>query len=304
MNIIKAAALTCVVGVCCGWACVNAPLMPQYDSVMMGISRSKIDGLEKVDKLTIQYDRQFAIHEGELKTLSHDDVLAMFRSANMLASYTMFFRTKNNPRFLTAMEAAFSEMQRRGGLPAETASDMAGAYIAARRFADANRIITANTATDLPTLPDEIAKHNFVEGRPAVYSIDAASDLISLENVDAASGDVIVIVAGCHFARDAAQDIAATPSLRQAFGKARTLWVSPADRQFDPEQLKAWNKEFPDHPMRVAYSHAPWKGVDFSQVPNFYFYRNGKLIAQHAGWKKGAPPQPVLSALRRMQLLD
>lgn len=295
--------LACTLGVCCGWTPVGLQLADHY-AVMIGISRSSISPREKVEKLEVEYDRKFAVHRDALRSLNDGDLLAMFRSANMLASYTMFFHTEKNPRFLAAMEAAYREMRRRDLSPDAVASDMAGAYIAARRFADANRIIAANGDTELPMLPDSVAKDGFVEGRPGAFLVDAKSDLVRLANFDTTSGDVIVVVAGCHFSRDAAEEIAGTPSLRRAFGKARTLWLQPADRQFDLNQIQAWNREFPDQPMLVAYSHAPWRGVDFSEIPNFYFYRDGKLIAQHAGWKKGAPPQAVMSALRRMQLLD
>lgn len=303
-RIARALALTCIVAFCCGWAPAGPSLLEHYDSVMMGISRSKIDAAEKFEKLEREYDRIFAIHDDQLRNMDNDGVLAMFRSANMMASYTMFFQTQKNPRFLAAMEAAFAELQRRGSPSAAVASDMIGAYVAARRFADANRIIAVSGAADLPRLPDKVQVQNFIRDRPGAYFIDPGSGQIGLTNFDTTTGDIIVIVAGCHFSRDAAEDIAATPSLRRAFGRTRTLWLSPADRQFDADQLRAWNEEFPEQPMLVAYSHAPWKGVDFSEIPNFYFYRDGRLIAQHAGWKKGAPPQPVLNALRQMRLLD
>jgi hypothetical protein len=201
------------------------------------------------------------------------------------------------------METALSEIERRGAVPSGVTADMVGAYIAARRFEDANRVIAASGDGSIEALPDKVSRENFVEDRPGAFSFDAASGRIDVSNFEMEVGDVIVIVAGCHVSRDAAEDIARTPSLKQAFGQARTLWLSPADRQFDPSQIRAWNKEFPDQPMLIAYSHAPWKGVDFSQIPNFYFYRDGKLIAQHAGWRKGGAPQPVLDALRRMELL-
>lgn len=301
----KALVLACMAGLCGGWTPVDLHLSDHYNVTMMGISRSKDSVAEKVAKLEREYDRIFVVHDNSnsLRELVDDDLLAMFRSANMMASYTMYFHTEENPRFLAAMETALSEIERRGAVPSGVTADMVGAYIAARRFEDANRVIAASGDGSIEALPDKVSRENFVEDRPGAFSFDAASGRIDVSNFEMEVGDVIVIVAGCHVSRDAAEDIARTPSLKQAFGQARTLWLSPADRQFDPSQIRAWNKEFPDQPMLIAYSHAPWKGVDFSQIPNFYFYRDGKLIAQHAGWKKGGAPQPVLDALRRMELL-
>lgn len=303
-KILKALVLASIAGLCSGWVSADQQLMQRYDTEMVGISRSRIGIEQKIEKLELEYDRIFAGHGDELSKLNDDDLLAMFKSANMMASYTLFFHTERNRRFLTAMEASFSEMKHRGPIPARIAPDMSGAYIAARRFADANRVIAASEDIGIAPLQDDIPREDFVESQPGAFSIDAATGRVRLENFNTTSGDVIVVVAGCHFSRDAAQDIQLTPTLRAAFGKARTLWLAPADRQFDLNEIRAWNREFPASPMLVAYSHAPWKGVDFSQIPNFYFYRDGKLIAQHAGWKKGSPPKKVIDALREMRLLE
>ena len=192
----KALIFACIACLCCGWTSADLRLPEHYYSGMMGISRSKIGTWEKVRKLELEYDRVFARHSGELSKLGDDDVLAMFRSANMMASYTIFFETEKNHRFLAAMERSYSELQRRGAAPAGVALDMTGAYVAARRFADANRVIAENKETGIAMLPSSVPRENFVANRPGAFFVDATSDRVALKNLDTTIGDVIVIVAG------------------------------------------------------------------------------------------------------------
>jgi hypothetical protein len=271
---------------------------------MSEVNLSRVDSIqEKVDKLERLFHESFEPLLKNPKNITNEDLRLLYGASDMLASYTMFFNTERNAGYVGNMAIAFRELGRRSVATDEDIGNMFDALMASRRFEEALSLKSSHQALADKLVPAVVRDTDFQEDAPAEMAIASTQGGFSLRNVNLDKDYLIVIVSGCHISEDATKAINASPSLRDAFIKGNAIWLAPADRNFDIQAVQRWNKEFPRQSITVAYRNEAWKGVDFSQIPAFYFYKNGKLIAEHVGWKKAGVPPKITATLRSMGLL-
>ncbi|MBX9402365.1 hypothetical protein K4L06_13705 [Lysobacter sp. BMK333-48F3] len=275
-----------------------------YQSVMLTLSRnSSLSTDVKTDRLSEAYALHF---EGLVRRegMSPDDLQALFDASNMLASYTMYFRSGENSNYVANMVYAREVLASLGVHSERNDQDLYGALIAARRFDEARGLARASVVLGRQApLEFDIAR-DFSPVRSGYFDLPSGGRKFILRNSAAAgSGVRVIVVSGCHAARDAARGIASDAALREAFLHADALWLAPADRAFDSAEIRQWNLEFPDSPIRIAFNHAAWKGVDFSRQPAFFFFKDGRLVSKSVGWSRSGPPQALLKALRDTGLI-
>ncbi|MGW8341276.1 hypothetical protein ACWGY7_14445 [Xanthomonas axonopodis pv. khayae] len=85
----------------------------------------------------------------------------------------------------------------------------------------------------------------------------------------------IIVVAGCHFAGDAASAIDANTDLRSAFEKANAIWIASSTTALDLKDFSLWKTDHPRQPLLVAYDNSDWQNVKFDSIPAFYFFKRG-----------------------------
>lgn len=270
---------------------------------MMEVNLSRGDSIsEKLRRLETVFDESFAPLLKRPERISDDEVRQLYGASDMLASYTMFFDAGRNAGYVGSMGVAFRELRRRSIATDADAGNLFDALVASRRFEEAALLKRSNPALSDKDVPAVAKSPGFREDAPAEMALVSAREF-SLRNVDLDARYKIVVVSGCHISEAATKAIDADPVLRDAFARAGAIWLAPADRNFDGQAVQRWNNEFPRQGMTVAYRNEAWKGIDFSQIPAFYFYKNGKLVGKHTGWQKqGVPPQ-IATVLRSMGLL-
>jgi hypothetical protein len=117
---------------------------------------------------------------------------------------------------------------------------------------------------------------------------------LSLDTMD------VVVVAGCHIAQRAAEKLQNDPKARRLLAGRRVVWMQPAGRSMNLDELRQWNSTFPDTPMHVALRNTQWKGMDLTALPTFHVLRRGKVVASYRGWPRdGKTPRLLLKALSR-----
>ena len=101
------------------------------------------------------------------------------------------------------------------------------------------------------------------------------------------TGTQIVVTAGCHFSRDAAEDISKDPVLAPVFAEhARWLMLPPGKE--DLTAVHAWNRDFPAAPAQLIYDRVEWTLLPKGwRMPTFLIVRDGKIITQINGWPRG-----------------
>lgn len=155
------------------------------------------------------------------------------------------------------------------------------AVLTARRdFTGAKLLADMFPSAGLPQLPilEPVAAQ--LAGN-AVLHVSPDGKRMSRTSIDIGRGLQIVVVAGCHFARDAAVAIAADPALNLLFNQHST-WLAPSS-----ESLAAaadWNRQFPNRPILVAWSDVEWPQVTSWAMPTFLVFRDGVLLRSWSGW--------------------
>ncbi len=175
------------------------------------------------------------------------------------------------------------------------------ALVVIRRFDLAGQVATAYPGRDLPSLP----KHDFDAGiestSNAMLLISADGRAMSRSVLDLAHGVHIVVVAGCHFAREAAVAISADPALDQLFRKHAT-WLGDESESIDA--VAEWNREFPHQPIQIAWRNRDWPQIRSWAMPTFHVFKDGKLLSHWDGWSADSGRAILVAELKKSGLIE
>lgn len=152
--------------------------------------------------------------------------------------------------------------------------------VALRKFSAAGKLAVRYPDAGLPPLPSFSPSALQGTGNPALQ-VSADGSRMTRVEVDIERGLHIVVVAGCHFARDASLGIAADPALDRLF-QQRSTWLAPSS-----ESIAAavnWNREFPNRPILIAWRDEDWPQITSWAMPTFLVFRDGALIRSWSGW--------------------
>lgn len=283
----------------------ETPISDLFNNEMTTISRSETyTGKDKVTKLESIYVKFFAPLLADVRDLDSSSLRTLFQASDMLAYYTLFSDYQSNTNYVTYMQRVFNELKRRSLITAADTANMFDALIAARRMHEAKALKDESISLSKKITPVIKKTRAFDEATAAELVVEQSGSVVKARNVELAADYRIIVVSGCHISQDAVKEIDANPVLREAFLKGNTIWLAPADRNFDLEQIQKWNRDFPRQNITISYKNSSWHGIDFSRIPTFYFYRDGNLIGEHIGWKEGGVPVEITSMLRSMGLLD
>ena len=155
------------------------------------------------------------------------------------------------------------------------------ALIATRDFDSAARLLRRFPDRGLSPLPERDFKDTEAPLPESVLEISADARRMSRRRIDLDQGLRIVVVAGCHFARDAARAIAADPALDRWF-RDHATWLAAQAEPF--AAVADWKREFPTQPMHIAWRDRDWPRVRSWAMPAFHLFRDGELVAQWNGW--------------------
>jgi hypothetical protein len=227
-----------------------------------------------------------ATGDADLKLLYRAATLANFYRADAIAS--------------AAMAAAIEELDARAiASPAEL-QRARDALLSARQFDAARRFDAAHAAAGPTSLPDFHGIAADFGGRPSLWRLNVAGDVLARQPVDTGPLQIMVL-AGCHFAVDAARDIVADPLLGPVF-RAHARWLSLPPGQEDMQALRDWNREHPQAPMAMLYDRTEWPMFTRWTMPTFYVVRGGKVFGSMAGWSPSSREE-LVALLRRTGLL-
>jgi hypothetical protein len=155
------------------------------------------------------------------------------------------------------------------------------ALVEARRFDSAERLAADFPAAGIERLP----LRNFAEDAEAhpnaMLWVSEDGSEMSRTRLELDKDLHIVVVAGCHFAKDAVTAISANPELESWF-HAQATWLAPQGETL--AEVAAWNRQFPRQPIQIAWRQAEWPQINSWAMPTFYVFRDGRLLEQWQGW--------------------
>ena len=132
-------------------------------------------------------------------------------------------------------------------------------------------------------------------GLNAMLQVSADGQSLSRDTLDLSRGLHIVVVAGCHFAKDAATAISADPALNRLFHD-HGVWLAPASEAIS--DVAEWNRQLPSQPIQIAWRERDWPQIPSWNMPTFYIFRDGLLVAQWSGWPSDGGRESVLAHLK------
>lgn len=179
------------------------------------------------------------------------------------------------------LQRVLQEMQRRGMTGDADFEDLYAAEIGARQLAEAAVLRKEHPGMRAGVLPTFVPDRDPEHGLPTALSVDAGTDTMRRQAFDLGGPLRIVVIAGCHFSEDAARAIEGDAQLRPLFAQ-HSIWLAMPAQPI--EDVSAWNRQFPDFPMHVAWSQDEWSMLPSWAMPTYYVYRNGRLVKQFSGW--------------------
>ena len=224
------------------------------------------------------YARRFAPLQTEsaLKALSDGDLALYFRAAEAV--------TQDDPASTAKHDLLMDlgELERRGVAAPGWIDQAFKTLIAARDFEAALAFRARHRDAGLAPVP--VVRDNVAGGGdPTVLALQPDGSLIH-QSAGIGRGSHIVVIAGCHFSKDAARDIESDPELKDAFANYSS-WVAPAQEDLTDPDLIRWNRDHPDAAITTAYRQTEWRGFDVWAIPTFYFLKDGKIEAKVVGWQ-------------------
>lgn len=261
-----------------------------------------MDDLQNAATLAQRFDALFreARSAETLRRLDAHDLRLLARAAeNVMTSGEV------RPGYVDVVQRSFLERERRGVATAADVDDLRRALLLAHRFDAARRLTADHPEAKLAPLPA------FRDSRPAsgdarhtVWRVSPDGKTLTRKAIDLGPTQVIV-AAGCHFSKDAAEDISADPALGPVFVQ-HAHWLVLAPGFEDVKDVRDWNRKLPHAQAEMLYDRSEWADLPKWEQPTFYIVRSGKVIDSVTGWLRDpqANRQPLIDALRRAGLLD
>lgn len=247
--------------------------------------------------LASRYEALFpdAAQPTRLRAANDYDLRLLYRAA-VLANYYA-----PDPTAADAMARTLDAMDARGIATPDETGEARDALLAAHRFDAARRFTQEHAAAHLPPLPRFQGADADLGDRPSLWRYDGSSDTMTRVPVDLAPLQILVL-AGCHFSVDAANDITADPLLGPMF-RQHARWLSLPPGPEDLQAVRDWNHDRPNAPMEMLYARDEWSMFSRWAMPTFYVVQDGKVVGSVIGWSPTSRDE-LTALLRRTGLMS
>jgi hypothetical protein len=274
-------------------------------SVWSAVSEINGNGAEVSEKAPAIYalfEKAILPRLGSLKSKDDEAVHELFRSLQTAYFYARAGDYAHRETYKEAMGGTLAELHRRGIQDADEVDSYYDGLFAAREFDAARQLKAEYAGLSFRDYARFDTRQDIDSSKPAGFApIDDGR--LSLSNIDLPSdGGYVVVVIGCHIARDAAQAIAANKGLADAMAADRVLWLL-TDLELSQQSLNDWKQEFPEFKAMISYNNEKWTDVDFSASPAFHFFRDGKLVEIQVGWDGPSSESSLIRSLKAIGLL-
>ncbi|HET6586140.1 MAG TPA: hypothetical protein VFG67_00040 [Oleiagrimonas sp.] len=268
--------------------CPESAIEKAFDQLILNAHPGSSSLPERAAAIAHAYDRLFTRHQ-EPSSLPHVDAPDL-RLLKRAAENVLFYAP--DATRIDQLRNDLAEMHKRGMTTDESYTKLYRALVATRQFRQARRLAQNHPGLSVATLPAFREPARLPPGQPTALSLGDDGNSMTRQAFDLDTPLRIVIVASCHFSKDAARAIKQDPQLQPLFA-GHAIWL--ADQSEPIANVEDWNREFPDQPIHVAWQNSEWSKLDSWGMPTFYIFRHGKLVDQWHGW----PADTGMQTLRR-----
>ncbi len=249
---------------------------------------------DKLAMLSAEYERTYAKQEGKITHLPDDFLISLFKAADMLSNYSLLKGRAGSLRYVSTVNLVIAELEKRGLAEAAHYRAAIRTNISARQFQIA-KDLAATSSSELSPSIKSLPSY----GRRVIAIDEDHSAIVKSTDVDRRTR--IVVVSGCNVASKAIRDIFSNSKLLKLFNDGDALWLMPPTSDLDLEKMEEWNNTYPSQPIQMAFDTSEWPEIDFSVIPNFYVFENGKVIGQVSGWNESETSDQLLFLLNKIQ---
>lgn len=221
-----------------------------------------------------------------LKKLSPEELSILWDASLSVSFYSA--NISSNTLSKEKLFLLYDELNERKRLKQNDGEDAYGIAIGYRDWSRANRIRDQWPQAKLPKVPkfqNELPIQELMTTKALLYYEAEADGSFLTRSFQFSKGPQIILVAGCHFAKRAIQDLSEKKELLEIF-KRIGFTIGPA-KDLDSVEINLAAKtapEFKIHP--VANPWAWWaNGIPTDGMPIFYFLLDGKVQSHFYGAK-------------------
>lgn len=258
--------------------CTESDVEERYDELVLQKADSSLPDTRRFALAGNHYDRLFDSHQTpeRLRSASYADLRLLRRAAEEAVFYVP------SSMHIAQLQMDLTEMQRRNMVGDKDFAGLHRALVASRHFDAASRLARTHPHMDADNVPVFHMPGSLPPGQPTALTVDAQNNTMSRQSFDLTAPLRIVVVASCHFSKDAARAIKADAQLRPIFA-SDAIWLASQNEYFN--SVSEWNREFPDQPIHLAWQDSEWSMLDSWAMPTFYVFRYGRLVKQFSGWQ-------------------
>jgi hypothetical protein len=260
-----------------------SPIQQRFDKYWRAVQATFGKGWGKRSQVAGRmYDQLFASKQNSdfVTKVGNGDLRLLFRAACLAAFYTL------DTRYAKDAHMDFIELEKRDFAGRPDYHKMYQTFVNTRQFATAHKFSQAHPdvgLTPFPTYRDEA--ENVGKSTPTVLVVSTTKrELIRRPvNLNKTAQVVILTDPNCHFCKNFGRALQSRPRLHAVLQKY-SLWVTPPGTELEFASLQKWNKTHPDRLISIMYSLQGWPMIKYLGTPEFFFLRQGKLVAKHVGW--------------------
>ncbi|WCE03451.1 hypothetical protein [Pseudoxanthomonas sp. JBR18] len=195
------------------------------------------------------------------------------------------------------------QLEQRGLESRELIQDAQRALLTSGRMDDARALAAKHPSIELEAIPAVTTPVSQLADGPGWWRLSDDEASMTAESPDLSQTQILVL-AGCHFSVDAAQDIEADPDLGPVFA-AHAHWLGQPPGIESIGVWKEWNTKFPNTPMHLITKQSDWDMFPDWDMPTYAIVKDGKVVDQTGGSFRAAPENRValVKMLRRHGLM-
>jgi hypothetical protein len=181
--------------------------------------------------------------------------------------------------------------------------ELYGHYITARDLDRAQKLAKKYPQLNLQQIPP-IENYSKAPGRRIIKLTNDQQGLIQ-QYVEFPDGGFVVVstISSCYRSSQMVKLIKQSSELKSIFAK-NALFISAPDKNLALWPLEYFEKEMSPFSLNFSFSTDDWPEIRNWNSPVLYFYLDGKLKRQIAGWPEGGREDELRDALAAVGLLN
>lgn len=230
-----------------------------------------------------------------MQTLTNKELQQLFRALNRVNFFTA------DQLSATDLEKVFKEKVKRKLQVENQVKDLYRSYIRSRLFDEGKALAAQYNHLDLSQIPE--ISNSTLSGKRLMALNKDNNALISNQFTMPKRNHIIIVSSPiCNPCRRLFKWLETQPELMQLVVDNST-WIIPVTDDFYLDELIEVNQAYAPIKLQYVYDTKDWPEITDWSTPIFYFFKDGKVAKQLAGWPKEGRKAGLIRGLKAISLL-